>query len=519
MPFGLRNAAQIFQRFIDEVLRGLQFSYAYVGDVLIASATPEEHKQHFRLVLERFQKNGIVVNPSKCKLGVATLEFLGHKVSEYGIEPLEERVQALQQFPLPDTQRKLREFLGLINFYHRFVPNCAGILQPLNAVLSHSLANDRVLSWTPLTTDAFKQAKQMLARATMLFHPKPDALTSIMTDASNKAVGAVLQQKLGADWHPISYFSRKLNVAETKYSAFDRELLAVYLAIKHFRHFVEGRPFHVLTDHKPLTYALSSNSTEYTPRQIRHLDYISQFTTDLRYVKGGDNAVADALSRIDVHALQHQTGTIDYVEMASAQSTDTEIQRLQNGSTTTSLVLKAIPLEGSSLTLLCDTSTGVSRPVVPGTCRRSVFHALHSMAHPGVWATQHLISARFVWPGMNTDVREWSRTCLQCQRSKIHRHTVTPLATFATPDSRFDIIHLDLVGPLPPSKGFSYLLTIIDRCTRWPEAIPIPDGGFHVLEFLPLSPQIVEGNLNLIFGPNLCIHWVLFDLEQQLITP
>ena len=202
-------------------------------------------------------------------VGVATLEFLGHKVSEHGIEPLEERVQALQQFPLPDTQRKLREFLGLINFYHRFVPNCAGILQPLNAMLSHSLANDRVLSWTQLTTDAFKQAKEMLARATMLFH----ALTSIMTDASNKAVGAILQQKLGADWHPISYFSRKLNVAETKYSAFDRELLAVYLAIKHFRHFVEGRPFHVLTDHKPLTYALSSNSTEYTPRQIRHLDY------------------------------------------------------------------------------------------------------------------------------------------------------------------------------------------------------------------------------------------------------
>ena len=170
-----------------------------MDDVLIASVTPEEHKHHHRLVLERFQKYGIIVNPSKCKLGVATLEFLGHKVSEHGIEPLEERVQALQQFPLPDTQRKLWKFLGLINFYHRFVPNCAGILQPLNAMLSHSLANDRVLLWTQLNTDAFKLAKEMLARATMLFHPKPDALTSIMTDASNKAIGAVLQQKFGAD--------------------------------------------------------------------------------------------------------------------------------------------------------------------------------------------------------------------------------------------------------------------------------------------------------------------------------
>ena len=168
----------------------------------------------------------------------------------------------------------------------------------------------------------------------------------------------------------------------------------VYLAIEHFRHFVEGRLFHVLTNDKPLTYALSSNSTKCTPRQIRHWDYISQFTTDLRYVKGGDNAVADALSRLDVYTLQHQTGTIDYVDMASAQSTNSEIQRFQNGSTTTSLVLKAIPQEGSNLTLLCDTSTDASRPVVPGTCRRSVFHALHSMAHPGVRATQHLISTR-----------------------------------------------------------------------------------------------------------------------------
>lgn len=152
----------------------------------------------------------------------------------------------------------------------------------------------KTLPWTQTHTEAFTQIKEALARASMLYHPKPDAPTCIMADASDKAVGAVLQQRSEEDWFPISYFSRKLTPAETHYSAFDRKLLAIYLAIRHFRHFVEGRQFHVLTDHKPLAYALSSDSAGYTPRQVHHLDYISQFTSDIRHVKGVHNAAADA---------------------------------------------------------------------------------------------------------------------------------------------------------------------------------------------------------------------------------
>ena len=118
-----------------------------------------------------------------------------------------------------------------------------------------------------------------------------------MTDASDVAVRAVLQQYVQGQWQPISYFSRQLSPTETRYSTYDRELLAIYLAIKYFRYFVEGCQFYILTDHKPLTYTFSTHSDGYSPRQVRHLDFIYQFTTDIRHVRGCENPVADALSR------------------------------------------------------------------------------------------------------------------------------------------------------------------------------------------------------------------------------
>ena len=240
MPFGLRNAAQTFQRFVDQVLQGLTFAYAYIDDILIAGSSQEEHIQHLETVFQHLSDYGLIINNKLMCVCSNSLHFLGHYIDVNGIHPIETKVQAITEFPKLQSMKQLRQFLGLVNFYHRFIPNCAHIVHPL-----HTLLKANKLIWNEEVSKAFENIKVCLAKATMLSHPKLGAPTSIMSDASNTAVGAVLQQFVDGVWHPISYFSHKLSPAETKYSTFDRELLAIYLAIKHFRHFIEGREFHI----------------------------------------------------------------------------------------------------------------------------------------------------------------------------------------------------------------------------------------------------------------------------------
>ncbi len=262
IPFGLHNAAQTFQRFMDQVLRGISVAYSYIDDILIASNNPEQHLLDVQTVFDRLSTHGVVINPK--------LDFLGHKINRQGVTPLPQKVQVIRESP-----RQLRRFIGLVNFYHRFLPHCAELMIPLHALLSSCKPKSQSLSWNDNAVAAFHATKEALAAASLLCYPQSDAPTSLATDASDTAIGAVLQQHIEGAWCPISFFSRKLTPAETRYSAFDKELLAIYLAIQHFRHFLEGRPFQVLTNHKPLTFALNSRSDHHSPRQARQLDYRS----------------------------------------------------------------------------------------------------------------------------------------------------------------------------------------------------------------------------------------------------
>ena len=299
MTFGLRNAGCTFQRYMDRVLAGLPFVFVYLDDIIIGSRSPAEHWAHLEAVFQRLHEAQLVINREKCVFGVPQLDFLGHSVSAQGTTPLASPVEAIRAHPRPTVVKELQAFLGVINFYRRFVVGAARILKPFTELLKGSPKPTSPVVWSQALESAFVSAKAALSASTCLAHPAPGAELSLHVDASDHHIRADLQQRRGPDsqWQPLGFFSKKLDAAQAKYSAFDRELLACTSGIRHFRYMLEGRNFTLFNDHKPLTYALARTSDPWTARQARQLSYIAEFNADIQHIAGQDNVVADTLSR------------------------------------------------------------------------------------------------------------------------------------------------------------------------------------------------------------------------------
>ena len=508
MPFGLRNAGSTFQRMMDRLADGMDYCFTYLDDLLVASASMAQHTVHLRRVMERLRDFGLIINPSKCDFAKPNVTFLGHEVSAAGIAPLSQHLEAINNIPTPVDKPGLQRFLGLINYFRRFVPAAAAILRPLTDGLRGKPAD---FEWTDRMTIAFNAAKAALSTATRLQHPVPDARLAIASDASQCHVGGVLQQWVDGAWAPLAFFSKKLNQAEEKYSTFNRELLAAFATVKHFRFLLEGRPFTLYTDHKPLASAVHRVSPPTSARQQRQLSFLSEFTSDVVYLPGLSNAAADALTRpissVSATTPPATTGSTTPPHPHSGAPpaspvpgegampslptmlTGTDAPTTAAGAPTDhSAFLAAQQADEDCVTLSrnpqfkvqlspsnvwASYSTPTPRLLVPVAFRRQVFDSVHGLHHPSVRATNRLITRAFLWSGMNADINKWASTCLKCQSSKITRHSRSPVEEIPIPVRRFSHIHLDLVGPLPSSQGHTYLLTIIDRTTRWPEAIPL----------------------------------------------
>ena len=406
----------------------------------------------------------------------------------------------------------------MINYYRRFVPHAAQHLYHLSEALK---GKPKKLEWTEGCQKSFQAIKDALATATMLSHPRPDSQIAVTADASDNAIGAVLEQRGPTGWEPLGFYSAKLQPSQRKWPPFDRELLAAHRAIRHFRHMVEGRSFTLYTDHKSLVPALSMKSEAHSARQTNQLSAIAEYTTDIRHLEGKANVVADFLSRpnqsstattfvTDAEVLHIAAATlspseasipqkecpstskpipdekmedltaliaavdgfgVNLEQMARDQTLDPDFRRLSNEARS-GLSFRKVDLGRE--TIIVDVSNGPARPFVPFSWRRRIFDIGHRLGHPGVERTRQTVASKFVWPTMRADVSKWARECLDCQRAKVGKNTVKPIGEFKVPEKRFSHLHIDLVT-MPPSNGFPYLLTIVDRFTRWPTAIPIPD--------------------------------------------
>ena len=226
----------------------------------------------------------------------------------------------------------------------------------------------------------------------------------------------------------------------------------------------------MFTDHQPLVKSLHKQSDPWSTWQQRHLSYISEHSTDIRHI-AGKHIIADYLSRSPISDTCNQVSmSLDLQALAAAHSTYLDTQSYR-----TAITGMTVAVHEGGPSLLCDTSSSKSRPIVPPGYRRHVFDLLHGLSHLSFRASKELICSRYVWHGMKQDITQWCNECLSCEASKLQRHYRASVEAIPVSPRRFTHVHVDMVGPLPTSRGYTYFLTILDRTTQWPEAVPLQD--------------------------------------------
>lgn len=296
MPFGLCNAPGTFQRAMELALRGLQWKtlLIYLDDIIIVSASFQDHLDRLSEVLERLEQHGLKLKPKKCHLLQKEVLFLGHIVNQHGVQTNPMLVHDIQQRMPPRTLRELQAFLGLCNYYRRFVPHFAAIAGPLNRLL----AKGTEFTWGPEQQQAFEELKNRLLNTPVLAYPERDGIFILDTDASDSSIGAVLSQEQSGEERVVSYASSQLEPAQQRYCVTRRELLAVVRYTRMFRHYLLGKKFVLRTDHSSLTWLFRFKAPQ--GQLARWLEELSQYDFAIEHRAGRKHGNADAMSRLDV---------------------------------------------------------------------------------------------------------------------------------------------------------------------------------------------------------------------------
>lgn len=499
LPFGLSSSPACFQRCMDQVLAGLKWNtcLVYLDDVLVKGSTFADHLLSLRKVLERFRQANLKLNSSKCFFGFNETKILGHVASSRGISPDPDKIAAISKFPRPQKVKDVQSFIGLANYYRKFIKSFADIARPLTLLTRRSYK----FEWNGVHQNAFDELKSKLVTYPVLRHFDPNLPTEIHTDASDYGIGAIILQTDQEGTHPIAYASRRLSSPEIKYNTTHKECLAVVYAVTYFRHYLWGRPFKIVVDHHALCW-LHKNKDP-AGRLARWAIKLQDFQYEIVHKSGKKHLDADSLSRNPVFkpeydATEIPTMLMEFDDIAKLQSCDPELNQIinaiKNPSNADAKVLKrtrSYLLENSILYKKHFSPNSLSKLlVIPDCLKNDVLLCFHddpvSGAHLGFAKTYGKIKNRYFWPNMYTEIENYVKTCIHCQHRKNVPKAEAGLLQPIKVDQPFQKLGIDLLGPFPKShSGNTFVITAMCYATKWAEAKALPTGTAKcVAEFL-----------------------------------
>ena len=528
-PFGLSQAPAYFQRLVHEVLKGITFAFGYLDDILIFSPDNKTHLEHLEVVFQRLREADLKLKASKCNFFKKHIQYLGHLVSGEGIEPLPEKLEAVRKMPPPTTPKEVRQFLGLVGYYRKFVPKFADIARPLTNLTKLDVPYE----WTNRCQEAFEFLKQMLLKEPILKYPDPSKPYTLFTDASKFAWACVLTQEYEHEFdgkkrkilHPITYMSGLFKGSQINWATLTKEAYAIYVSVKKLDHYIQDAEVTLRSDHLPLKSFLQKNTMN-TKVNNWAIDITSRCRNiQFEYIKGIKNTLADTMSRLieitpeieqepeppgqefgyDIFEtlepiettthyinelkeeiqIKHEAipdDLLPVVDLTESQLEDIQMKDKFIKNIVNRLVAKQQPegkpyyLEGKLLKkYIYDNKQRFEVTVVSPNCAPLLLNLAHDqLGHNGTARTYMLLKRTYYWKGMKTDVSNYVKQCKLCQKQNILPVKYVS-GHFSAPMAPMEFISMDLIGDFTPSsKGNKYALTVICMLTGYTFCIPIP---------------------------------------------
>ncbi|KAG7301015.1 hypothetical protein JYU34_015388 [Plutella xylostella] len=515
LVYGLSSSSGIFQRTLSNLLKGIPFTGVFIDDVIVGGRNIEEHLKSLEEVLRRLSENGLKLKKNKCEFMVDEVKYLGYIISKDGIKTDPEKVKTMVEMAPPENVAELRSFLGLVNFYGKFIKNMSQILAPLYELLKKDVS----WVWSTRCKEAFDTIKRVLASSEVLAHYDEDKPLILTCDASGQGVGGVLTQPGARGERPVAYMSRTLSDAEKNYAQIQREALAIIVSLKKFHQYLYGRKFLLRTDHKPLVSIFGSKSgvpPMAASRLQRWAVILSAYSYDIEYVTTKEN-IADGFSRLPLKVKEYPNNQIPeqtYLhQVQDALLLDASLIKRETArdpilSRVVSFINDGWPQEieiqsvkpyfnrRNELYVEMGCIMWGHRVVVPESCRKKVLAELHE-PHMGIVKTKSIARSYVWWPGVDEGVEATCRACAVCaaESDAPRAHQPSPWPWHGRPWTR---LHVDYMGPI-----FNQLyLVVVDATSKWMEIFAVPStGATHAIEKLSqlfaqfgLCKQIISDN-------------------------